>query len=83
MEVFSIVVECPTTGRATRTGHEVADIAGFNFVGLLPETVQCEHCSESHTWSQKDAWPVARQNASRVRLPAAWTPNLRSNSTAD
>lgn len=74
MDAYRIVIECPNTGKATRTGHEVADIRDFKFIGLLPEVVQCEHCNESHTWRQKDAWPVGRPNASRIRLPAAWNP---------
>ena len=74
MDVYRAVIECPNTGKATPTGHEVDDISQFKFIGLLPETVQCEHCHESHTWTQKDTWPVARQNASRVHVPAAWTP---------
>ena len=74
MDVYTIVFQCPNTGKATATGHEVADIAEFKFIGLLPEAVRCEHCHEHHIWTQKDAWPMARQNASRVRVPAAWIP---------
>lgn len=60
MDVLTIVFQCPNTGKATRTGHEVADVSQFKFIGLLPETVQCEHCPETQTWSQEDAWAVTK-----------------------
>ena len=70
MDVYYVVIECPNTGKASRTGRELGDVKDFRFIGLLPETCPCEHCHEAHTWSQKDAW-IQRQDASRVRVRAA------------
>lgn len=73
MEVYAVVIACPNTGKSTRTGHDLSDIAQFKYVGLLPETVQCSHCNDAHTWSNQDAW-IERKDASRVHIPAARKP---------
>lgn len=70
MDVYQVVIECPNTGKATRTGLELSDIATFAFVGLLPESCQCQHCHEAHVWSQKDAW-VERHGGSRIHVRSA------------
>jgi hypothetical protein len=62
MDVYSVVIECPNTGKATQTGHELSDLAQFKYVALLPESVRCEHCYETHTWTQRMAW-ITRQNS--------------------
>ena len=69
MDVYSIVIECENTGKATRTGCELSDISEFKFIGLQPQTAVCEHRHEIHTWTQQDAW-IVRQIASRVRAAA-------------
>ena len=69
-DVYYVVIKCPVTGRATRTGVELPDLAGFRYVGLNPEPCPCQHCGESHVWTNKDAWPE-RHQASRVRVRAA------------
>lgn len=72
MHVYEVVIQCPNTGKAIATGHELSDMEAFRFVGLLPETVACPFCPDSHTWTHKDAW-IQGKNASRVRMPASWT----------
>jgi hypothetical protein len=69
-DVYYVVIECPNTGRATRTGIEVADIAAFHFVGLQPTPCQCQQCPDVHVWTHKDAW-IERHQASRVHVRAA------------
>jgi hypothetical protein len=66
-DVYYVVIECPTTGKATRTGVELPDLDGFRFVGLTAQACRCEHCPETHTWSNRDAWPE-RHQASRVHV---------------
>ena len=70
VDIYFVVVACPNTGRATRTGVELTDLAEFAFVGLLPESFDCQHCHESHTWSHKDAW-IERHQGSRLHVRAA------------
>jgi hypothetical protein len=77
MDVYCVMIECPNTGRATPTGHELSDLSQFKYLGLLPETTRCEHCHEPHNWTQRDAW-ITRQNASRVDVPAAWASTSRT-----
>ena len=69
MDVCFVVIQCPNTGKATRTGLELPDISGFTFMGLAPISSTCEHCPEAHTWTQKDAW-IERRDASRVHVRA-------------
>jgi hypothetical protein len=76
MDVYVVVIQCPNTGKATRTGHEIEDMDQFKYVGLLPETTACVHCNETHTWTSKDAW-IERHNASRVHVPPAWSPKTK------
>jgi hypothetical protein len=73
VDVYFVVIECPNTGKATRTGVELPDISGFKFMGLSPVNSACEHCPEVHTWTQKDAW-VERRDASRVHIRVAARP---------
>jgi hypothetical protein len=73
MDVYAAVIECPNTGKATRTGHDLSDLAQFIYLGLLPETVYCSHCGDAHTWTNRDAW-LQRQDACRVHIPAARRP---------
>ena len=73
MDVYFIVIECPKTGRATRTGCEIGDISAFKFMGLAPVDSACEHCTEVHTWTQKDAW-IERRDASRVHIRGTSAP---------
>jgi hypothetical protein len=70
MDVYFVVIQCPNTGKATRTGVEISDITSFKLVGLLPEECQCQHCHERHVWRQQDAW-IERQQASRVHVRGA------------
>ena len=70
MDVYNVVIQCPNTGKATRTGCELDDIADFRFIGLQPQPSVCEHCHETHIWTRRDAW-VERQNASGVHVRAA------------
>jgi hypothetical protein len=70
MNAFFVVIECPNTGKATRTGCEIDDMGAFKFVGLLPVNSPCEHCAEERSWTQKDAW-IERRDASRVHVRAA------------
>lgn len=70
MDIYYVVIECPNTGRATRTGLELSELAAFDFVALLPQTCTCQQCHETHTWSRKDAW-LERHPASRLRVRAA------------
>ena len=58
------------TGRAARTGVELTDLAEFPFAGLLPASLACDHCHESHTWNQKHAW-IERAQASRLHVRPA------------
>ena len=70
VDIYFVVVACPNTGRAARTGVELTDLAEFPFTGLLPDSFACGHCHESHTWSQKDAW-IERGQASRLHVRPA------------
>lgn len=69
-DVYYVVIKCPVNGKATRTGVELPDLAGFRFVGLSPEACPCEQCGDTHVWTNKDAWPERRQ-ASRVHVRIA------------
>jgi hypothetical protein len=70
MDVYFVVIECPNTGKAVRTGIEIGEVDAFRFVGLIPQSCACPHCPERHTWTQRDAW-IERQQASRVHIRAA------------
>jgi len=70
VDIYFVVVACPNTGRAARTGVELTDLSEFAFVGLLPASFACQHCHELHTWSNKDAW-IERQQASRLHIRPA------------
>jgi hypothetical protein len=70
VDVYFVVIQCPNTGKATRTGVELPDISAFKFIALAPVSSACDQCSEVHTWSQKDAW-IERRDASRVHVRAA------------
>lgn len=70
MDVYFVVIECPNTGKATRTGIELADISAFSFVGLLAQETKCQHCNDLHPWTQRDAW-VERNQSSRVHIRPA------------
>jgi hypothetical protein len=74
MDVYFVVIECPNTGKSTRTGIELSDMGAFSFVGLIPQRTSCQHCNEIHQWTQRDAW-IERSQASRVHMrPPATTP---------
>jgi hypothetical protein len=73
VNVYFVVIQCPNTGKATRTGCEIDDIAAFKFMGLLPVSSACEQCSEVHVWTQRDAW-IERRNASRIHIRATSPP---------
>lgn len=70
VDIYYVVIACPNTGRAARTGVELTSIEQFAFAGLLPEQFACQHCYESHTWSHKDAW-IERHQASRLHVRPA------------
>ena len=70
VDVYYVVIECPNTGRALRTGLELSELGAFDFVGLMPESLPCQHCSQTHVWTKRDAW-VERRTASRIRVRPA------------
>ena len=70
MDVYHVVIACPNTGKATRTGLELEDIDAFKFVGLMPTSCDCQHCLERHAWVHRDAW-IERRGGSRVHVRAA------------
>jgi hypothetical protein len=70
MDIYYVVIKCPNTGRGTRTGLELSEFSAFEFVGLMPQTIDCQHCNARHTWTKKDAW-MERHGASRVHVRPA------------
>lgn len=70
LDIYFVVIACPNTGRAARTGVELTDLSEFAFAGLMPQRFACQHCSETHSWSNKDAW-IEKHEASRLHVRAA------------
>lgn len=56
MNIYHVLIQCPETGMAVRTGVELTDIAAFQAVAVRPRACACEHCGSWHVWSRHDAW---------------------------
>ncbi len=51
----SVMIRCPTTGRAVSTAIEMEP---NNFRGLadLPGRMHCPACGQEHVWTLRSAW---------------------------
>lgn len=56
MDIYHVVIQCPETGKAVRTGVELTNVTAFGAVAPRPRACACEHCGSWHVWSQHDAW---------------------------
>lgn len=56
MSKYHLVVECPETGRAVRTGWVIDALGAFDTLPSVPQALRCPHCGREHLWSKLDAW---------------------------
>ncbi len=51
----SVMIRCPTTGRAVSTAIEMEPIV-FNRLPNLPGRMTCPACGLEHGWALRSAW---------------------------
>ena len=60
MSAYYVVIECPDTGKALRTGVELDDLAAFDLPSFVAKPCLCPHCGKWHVWTRGDAWLEGR-----------------------
>ena len=55
MQMGAVLIKCPKTGKAIRTGIDLPKQA-FEHSTFTNNATSCPECGRSHTWSKKDAW---------------------------
>jgi hypothetical protein len=55
-DAYYVVIACPETGKAVRTGLWLRGLAAFEATEIAGAPVQCPHCAQRHQWSKADAW---------------------------
>lgn len=76
-DAYFVVIACPKTGKAVRTGLWLRALAAFEVVEIAEASVQCPHCAGRHEWGKGDAWLERSMRATGGQgvLPAAARPD--------
>jgi hypothetical protein len=64
----SVMINCPTTGRAVSTAVEMEPVV-FNRLPNLAGRMRCPACGQEHVWAVRSAWLTDAPFAARGATP--------------